>query len=589
VEQRRALVEDASSTEQAAADLTDSASTVAPDLADAEKATAAAGERVVDLRTDADAARTTVRAAQSARDRVRLLEQLAELDRVATKVEEASTALRSADAELATLRLDDEALAGIEAAERDVVAARAALETDAAAVVVRALRELDLDAGGAVQTVTAGSEVTLPLSGAVHLRLGELAEVSVSAGATARRRAEALAAADALLARRCTDAGCDDPDEARSIVARRRAAEQARTAARSRLDAALGDLTPDLLADRRERLREQLGDEAVEAFDVTDLDAAEDAVRAAQKASDEAEAALEEAQADQRAAADALAALRTRSALLTERADAARAEQERVHARLAEARAQHPDEQLAARLRETEEAAARAELDYGEAAAALEAQDPAVAREEADHAAAVLERLADELRRDEDELRDVRARLLVRGEQGLHDAFDAARGALEHAERERTRLEAQAAAARLLYERMSANRDAARRAYAAPFREKLERLGAIVFGQDLRVDLDEDLRIVRRTLDGTTLAYEQLSSGAREQLAVLARLACAAIIGTDGGVPLILDDALGYSDPTRLERLGAAFRVGARETQVIVLTCVPDRYQHFGDATVIRL
>ena len=80
---------------------------------------------------------------------------------------------------------------------------------------------------------------------------------------------------------------------------------------------------------------------------------------------------------------------------------------------------------------------------------------------------------------------------------------------------------------------------------------------------------------------------------------MLSRLACAALVsppdaqgagaGDTGGVPVIFDDALGYSDPTRLARLGAAFNVAGDRCQVIVLTCVPDRYAHIGSAQVVRL
>jgi len=45
-----------------------------------------------------------------------------------------------------------------------------------------------------------------------------------------------------------------------------------------------------------------------------------------------------------------------------------------------------------------------------------------------------------------------------------------------------------------------------------------------------------------------------LSTGAKEQLAIVVRMAIASLTGLDdGGVPLILDDALGWSDPGRAE------------------------------------
>jgi hypothetical protein len=49
------------------------------------------------------------------------------------------------------------------------------------------------------------------------------------------------------------------------------------------------------------------------------------------------------------------------------------------------------------------------------------------------------------------------------------------------------------------------------------------------------------------------------------------------------------DDALGNSDPARLERLGAVLGMAGRQVQVIVLTCTPDRYRNVGSAEVIRL
>ena len=38
---------------------------------------------------------------------------------------------------------------------------------------------------------------------------------------------------------------------------------------------------------------------------------------------------------------------------------------------------------------------------------------------------------------------------------------------------------------------------------------------------------------------------------------MISRLACASIVAADGGAPVIFDDALGWSDPRKLERMGA--------------------------------
>jgi hypothetical protein len=59
--------------------------------------------------------------------------------------------------------------------------------------------------------------------------------------------------------------------------------------------------------------------------------------------------------------------------------------------------------------------------------------------------------------------------------------------------------------------------------------------------------------------------------------------------GKDGGASLILDDALGYTDPERLKLMGAVLAKAGKECQIIILTCVPERYSNIGEATVVRL
>jgi uncharacterized protein YhaN len=190
-------------------------------------------------------------------------------------------------------------------------------------------------------------------------------------------------------------------------------------------------------------------------------------------------------------------------------------------------------------------------------------------------------------------LASLRTELAVRGESGLRDRLDTAQASLVQLERAHERTERLAVAAQLLYERLAANREKAQRSYVAPYTSEIERLGRIVFGSDFSVAVDHrSLEIVSRTLEGRTVPFTSLSSGAREQLCVLARLACAAIISPtaeEAGAPVIIDDALGYSDAGRLARLGAAFSAAARNCQVIILTCAPERYRGIGSAVVRKM
>jgi hypothetical protein len=187
------------------------------------------------------------------------------------------------------------------------------------------------------------------------------------------------------------------------------------------------------------------------------------------------------------------------------------------------------------------------------------------------------------------ELAGVVARLEVVGGLGRQQQLDDARTALSAAEREAERLAVRARAAALLRDTLLRHREESRRQYVEPYREQVTRLGRIVFGPDFAVDVDNELRIVSRTREGTTVPFDALSSGAKEQLGIIARLACAAIVHEEDGVPVLVDDALGYSDPERLRRVGAVLAVAASSAQVIVLTCTPERYRSVGSAHVISL
>ncbi len=74
-----------------------------------------------------------------------------------------------------------------------------------------------------------------------------------------------------------------------------------------------------------------------------------------------------------------------------------------------------------------------------------------------------------------------------------------------------------------------------------------------------------------------------LSDGTQEQIAVLVRLAFARLLADAGRpTPLILDDALVYSDDTRIEKLFGALRQAAGAHQVIVFTCRSRTFEHLG-------
>jgi uncharacterized protein YhaN len=256
---------------------------------------------------------------------------------------------------------------------------------------------------------------------------------------------------------------------------------------------------------------------------------------------------------------------------------------------LEQARATRTDETITTELAAATLEVTGATAVMAEAEAALAAEDPETLDELLANAVAAHDRSTAALRQNHERRHHLRGLLVGGGGDGLGQRLDEAATALTHHQLEHRRLEERAAAALLLHDALRARRDEARDRYVAPFRDRIEQLGRLVFGPTLQIELDNQLDVASRTLDGVTVPFAALSTGAKEQLAILSRLACAAIVSADGGAPVILDDALGWTDPGRLGGMGAAISVAGRDCQVIVLTCTPGRYASVGQATVIHL
>ena len=102
-----------------------------------------------------------------------------------------------------------------------------------------------------------------------------------------------------------------------------------------------------------------------------------------------------------------------------------------------------------------------------------------------------------------------------------------------------------------------------------------------------RVRFSADLAIEGLDRGQTTEPFSPLSVGAREQVSVLTRIAFADLLASEGvAAPIILDDALVYSDNTRFSDTLLALSLAAKRHQIIILTCHEDRYLKLGAPTV---
>ena len=70
---------------------------------------------------------------------------------------------------------------------------------------------------------------------------------------------------------------------------------------------------------------------------------------------------------------------------------------------------------------------------------------------------------------------------------------------------------------------------------------------------------------------------------------MLTRLACAALVSSSGGAPVVLDDIFEWADPARLRALGPILAATAADSQVLLFTCTPERFATVAPARVISL
>jgi uncharacterized protein YhaN len=281
--------------------------------------------------------------------------------------------------------------------------------------------------------------------------------------------------------------------------------------------------------------------------------------------------------------------LSTRATVLQNKLQTQRAELDAATERLGLERASVCDEGLVSAADAGLRAAQRAERRVTELADELAAAAPDTVAAELAGAIDAAESLHDRYEDAARALREISIELSVFGSEGRQGKLDAAQTEREHAISQHSRVGGRARAAQLLRSVMARHRDTTRQRYVEPYRTELQRLGRPVFGPTFEVDIDSDLCIRSRTLDGVTVPYESLSGGAKEQLGILARLAGAALVAREDSVPVVVDDALGFTDPDRLAKMGEVFDTVGADGQVIVLTCSPDRYDGVQGAHRIDL
>lgn len=503
--------------------------------------------------------------------------KLAEVDAVQAELG------RIAD-ELAGIGLTSEAVAQIDAVAATVRRFTDQMSLSTGTVEFTPVADLMLLVDGESVMLTAGQPWRPDTSIPTTVELPGVLSMRIDPGATTAdvqaNLIEAQQQLDGLLAA----AGVTDTGQAREIDQRRKDLTGHSRERTAQLTGLCGAEDPQALTQRLTALVAALPE--VEGLDL-------DTARAEQAAAEEAVAPARAKTTAERQIAEAA------NTEFTEKATAAKVlrsnlrnaeiELATVREKLATQRAEADDDQVMTAALVDAEKLSQADVAVTELAAKRDALTPEVIEAELAAAAAADEKLKAERSDIDRQLNEINGALEMAGSEGRKGKLDDARIAEAAARRKFDRIRRRARSVNLLKAVIDRHRDDTKKRYAEPFRNELERLSKPVFGDNCRLEVDPDLSIVSRTVDGVTVPYELLSGGAKEQLGILVRLAGAALVADHETVPVVIDDALGFADPDRLDAMRKVLGDLGGEGQVIVLTCTPDRYVGIDSAQFIEL
>ena len=534
-------------------------------------------ERLESAKTAAEAARTALSLVRveldMARHQTEARKARIEAADLTARIKKAKAAQAGRDMAAARVKAScatPDWLAQAEVATSDVARLEAVLQAQSATLQVTYSGDTRIALNGVPVT----GDQSLPLDGDARLDLPGIGKMTIRAQTHAKSSTAQLATACALRDAHLAKAGASTIQTARLQTAER--AEAVRQADLE--NAVLETLAPDgiatLLATKAEAdlAAADAHDEPLPSIadliaSVSAAVAAEDQTAKALRASEFAYTSAREGTVKARAAADTAAQALERATAMagtadgreTRRADLLRAEAKSAEtfviaeAALAQVTADAPDLATAAAEQKRAEDAA--------SAAALQR-------------AQVAERLA-----------ALSAQIRTLAGNGIEERRDETRGQLETAHAAEARLARKAAALTRLHAALEAERTAAQETYFGPVQQEMKPLLSILH-RDAALTFNSDSLLPTGLARG--LAEEMLddlSGGTREQIAILTRLAFARLFARKGRhMPIVLDDALVYSDDDRIIKMFTALTRVAQDQQIIVFSCRQLAFQDLGGA-----
>lgn len=528
-----------------------------------------------------DEARTRVALAEAEEKRRTLNERLDQASSEAARLEAAlAKALEQAE-ELArhnaTVDANRQSAADVEAAvrARDTLREREILQSAAAtAITIALLPEIAATLDGkpvdpnSEHRITATAQIQIEGVGSIGVRPGDSDVADL-----ARQVEEARAAAERALAK----LGVASVEEARSRQDRFKQAQADAKAA----EAMLGLTAPQGVDKLRSALATATQTRAETANQLQALPAAPGGqsvdVTEARAANAAAIERLEQASDAHLAAAKMLA-----TAQAGEQAAAAEVGKLREAVDEAQSLGVEDDTQalLAKALADQEAAKAQA----AELAKRIEQSQPDVLRQDVQRLQSSMEQSLTTHNQRGNSIAALEARLEVAGANGIEEQREELRVREQALSRRLAELQLRAKALSLLVERLETKRQALTAKLQAPLQARLDHYMRLLF-PGARLGLQEDLTpaVLERGVGTDAVDFGQLSHGAREQIALISRLAYADLLKEAGKPTLILlDDALVNTDSQRLDLMQRVLYDAAQRHQMLLFTCHPERWAGIG-------
>lgn len=195
----------------------------------------------------------------------------------------------------------------------------------------------------------------------------------------------------------------------------------------------------------------------------------------------------------------------------------------------------------------------------------------------------VVSAAAQEIAQHKEALADLNGQIRIQADKAIEENWQETKDLLAAARERAQRYETEVKTLDRLRKALASARSAARDLYLKPVITELRPLIGLLF-DDITVAFNETTLLPETVLrNGQEEEVDRLSGGMREQLSILTRLAFARLLARNGRpAPVILDDALVYSDDDRIERMFDALNSQSRDQQILVFSCRQRAFSKLG-------